>query len=131
MKITEQILALYNVGDELNRDIIYRDLETTLGGASIALAHLCGLGALVKINEERPLRYKVTEQAERIYHAMIDERESGDSAYLEKLNTQKAKKRGLPTIKWVKRATSNFSLMGALPTQPYDAVMLAVRRAGL
>ncbi|WYX00501.1 hypothetical protein WMR86_07520 [Proteus vulgaris] len=40
MKITEQILALYKVGEEVNRDIVIRDLDTNLAGASRALAHL-------------------------------------------------------------------------------------------
>lgn len=70
MKITEQILALYKTGEEVNRDIINinRDLKTTLGGASIALAYLCSLGALVRISEERSLRYRVTKEAERGNH---------------------------------------------------------------
>ncbi|MFK8698391.1 hypothetical protein ACI5KU_19645, partial [Proteus mirabilis] len=79
--------------------------------------YLNGLGALVRVdNEDRPVRYIVTNEAERIYQAIIEERKLGESAYLQKLKTQKAKKRALPTIKWVKHATSNFDLMGKLPT---------------
>lgn len=127
MKLTEKILALYKTGELVDRDLVTRDLETTLGGASMALAYLCNLGALVRVSEERPLRYRVIEKAESIYHAMIEERKCGESIYLEKLNIQKAKKRGLPTFKWVKHATSNFALMGKLPTEPYDSLVRAVR----
>lgn len=127
MKLSEQILTLYKVGDELNRDIINRDLETSLGSASIALAHLCRLGALVKISEEHPLRYRVTKEAESIHNEMIEERKLRESTYLEKMNAQKAQKYGLPTIKWVQHATSNFSLMVKLPTEPYDSLVRTVR----
>ncbi|MEZ1284412.1 hypothetical protein QVM85_20180, partial [Proteus mirabilis] len=72
--------------------------------------YLNGLGALVRVgNEDRPVRYIVTNEAEHIYQAIIEERKLGESTYLQK---QKAKKRALPTIKWVKHATSNFDLMG-------------------
>lgn len=128
MKITEQILALYKVGDRIDRHIVSRDLGIALSSSSRALAHLNGLSALVRVgNEDRPLRYKVTEEAGVIYNAIIEQRKSGESIYLEKLNTQKAKKRALPTIKWVKHATSNFALMGKLPTEPYDSLVRAVR----
>lgn len=127
MKITEQILTVYKVGELVDRDIVIHDLDTNLAGASRALAHLWTLGALVRISEERPLRYRVTKDAERVYSAITESRKSGESVYIEKLNTQKAKKHELPTIKWVKRATSNFSLMGKLPTEPYDSLVRAVR----
>lgn len=127
MKITEQILALYKVGEVVDRDIVTRDLETKLGGASRALAHLWSLGALVRVSEERPLRYRVTKEAEIVHSAITESRKSGESVYIEKLNTQKAKKCALPTIKWVKNATSNFALMGKLPTEPYDSLVRAAR----
>ncbi|MBG2915807.1 hypothetical protein [Proteus terrae] len=123
MKITEQILALYKTGEVVDRDTVIRDLDTNLAGASRALAH----GALVRISEERPLRYRVTKEAERIHSAITESRKSGESVYIEKLNTQKAKKCALPTIKWVKHATSNFALMGKLPTEPYDSLVRSVR----
>lgn len=127
MKITEQILTVYKVGELVDRDIVARDLDTNLAGASRVLAHLWTLGALVRISEERPLRYRVTKEAERIHLAITESRKSGESVYIEKLNTQKAKKCALPTIIWVKHATSNFSLMGKLPTEPYDSLVRAVR----
>lgn len=127
MKITEQILTVYKVGELVDRDIVARDLDTNLAGASRALAHLWTLGALVRISEVRPLRYRVTKEAERVHSAITESRKSGESVYIEKLNTQKAKKHELPTIKWVKHATSNFSLMGKLPTEPYDSLVRAVR----
>ncbi|MBG2807983.1 hypothetical protein I4571_02080 [Proteus mirabilis] len=127
MKITEQILALYKVGELVDRNIVTRDLETTLVGASRALAHLHSLGALTRISEKQPLHYQVTNEAEKVYNAMIEVRKSGESIYLEKLNAQKAKKRGVPTIIWVKHATSNFALMGRLPTEPYDSLVRRVR----
>lgn len=127
MKITEQILALYKTGEEVNRDIVTRDLDINLAGASRALAHLWSLGALIRISEVRPLRYRVTKESERVHAAITENRKSGESVYIEKLNTQKAKKRELPTIKWVKNATSNFALMGKLPTEPYDSLVRAAR----
>lgn len=127
MKITEQILTVYKVGELVDRDIVARDLDTNLSGASRALAHLWTLGALVRISEERPLRYRVTKEAERVHSAITESRKSGESVYIENLNIQKAKKCALPTIKWVKHATSNFSLMGKLPTEPYDSLVRAVR----
>ncbi|MCT8265600.1 hypothetical protein AB7107_15275 [Proteus terrae] len=127
MKITEQILALYKVGEVVDRDIVTRDLETTLGGASRALAHLHGLGALTRVSENYPLYYQVTNEAKKVHNAMIEERKSGESVYLERLNAQKAKKRGIPTIIWVKHATSNFAYMGKLPTEPYDSLVRAAR----
>ncbi|MFA1695276.1 hypothetical protein ACDV62_19585 [Proteus mirabilis] len=72
MKITEQILALYKVGEVVDRDIITRDLETTLGGASRALAHLHSLGALTRVSEKYPLYYQVTNEAKRVHNAMIE-----------------------------------------------------------
>lgn len=118
MKITEQILALYKVGEVVDRDIVTRDLDTNLAGASRALAHLWTLGALVRISEERPLRYRVTKEAERVYSAITESRKSGESVYIEKLNIQKAKKCALPTIRWVKHATSNLHSWGNYQPSP-------------
>lgn len=128
MKTTEQILNQYKESDKIDRHIVSRDLGIALSSSSRALSYLNGLGALVRVgNEDRPVRYIVTNEAERIYQSIIEERKLGESAYLQKLKTQKAKKRALPTIKWVKHATSNFDLMGKLPTEPYDSLVRTVR----
>ncbi|EMU8846957.1 hypothetical protein [Proteus mirabilis] len=128
MKTTEQILNQYKEGDKIDRHIVSRDLGIALSSSSRALSYLNGLGALVRVgNEDRPVRYIVTNEAEHIYQAIIEERKLGESTYLQKLKTQKAKKRALPTIKWVKHATSNFDLMGKLPTEPYDSLVRTAR----
>ncbi|MBI6512864.1 hypothetical protein ACBQ20_10395 [Proteus vulgaris] len=130
MKITEKILQRYHTGSVIDSKIVSFDLDVERCVVATALGILSKQGGIKKIKtpkKTRYTRYQVTASASLLLNTMRVSDAKKEQEYLNKLKKQEAKVFDFPSIKWVKRATSNFALMGKLPTEPYDSLVRAVR----